>query len=200
MPQAIIFDLWETLGSKPFSVSQHLREALRIPDSPGYLQRYEAAVQLHEWQTIEEMAAGFLNAFSVEISKPSLSLVEGAFMAGMSSCTVNPGIPALLKRLAARYRLGLLSNTTVFESSVVKTWGIDELFHSRVYSWQTGYLKPAEQAFRHILTALAAQPEECVFIDDGKQNVLAGAELGMRSYLYSDVESLSRRLVVDGIL
>jgi len=197
---AIVFDLWETLGSKGFSVSRRLREQFGIQDRPGYLREYEEAVQLTAWTSMEEMSRGFLRAFSLPITKPSLDCVGQVFLDGIAQATVNAKAVDLVRELAASYPLGLLSNTTIFESSVIALWGLEEVFTACVYSWQIECLKPDVHAFRQICNSLRVQPEECLFVDDGQANIRAAEALGMRGYLFTDPEELRLSLRQDRVL
>ncbi|QUH00579.1 HAD family phosphatase [Saccharopolyspora erythraea] len=82
-------------------------------------------------------------------------------------------------------RTALLSNS----------WGnnypwelLDELFEVSVISGQTGMRKPQPEIYRLTLDRLGLSPATAVFVDDGRPNVDAAAELGMHTVLHVDAE------------
>lgn len=117
MIQAIIFDLWETLGSKGYGVSQELQKQFHIPYTPEYLQTYEQAIQLKTWSSAEAMAKQFLEHFSVEASDENIQHFVRIYGPHLPSSFLFPGMKELLYTLKEHYKLGLLSNTTNFETT-----------------------------------------------------------------------------------
>jgi len=100
----------------------------------------------------------------------------------------------LLRELKAMYKLGILSNTTVFESQAPKKWGVDGLFDTQVYSWQIKSLKPAKRNFDEICARLNVAPSECMFIDDGEKNIIAARSYGFSAIKYESVAQLRTEL------
>jgi putative hydrolase of the HAD superfamily len=92
----------------------------------------------------------------------------------------------------AGLRTALLSNS----------WGMDDyprqlfpgLFDAVVISGEVGMRKPEERIFRHAAGLLGLTPEECVFIDDLKVNVVAAEALGMSAVLHTDPATTLARL------
>lgn len=60
--------------------------------------------------------------------------------------------------------------------------------------------KPEPAIFRHVLAAIGAPPEHCLFIDDAQRNVAAAAALGMRTHLFTDAAGLGEELAQLGLL
>jgi len=50
-------------------------------------------------------------------------------------------------------------------------------------------VKPDKDIFLYTLTKCDSKPEEVLFIDDGKINVDAAIGVGMKGFLYTDVDS-----------
>jgi putative hydrolase of the HAD superfamily len=83
-------------------------------------------------------------------------------------------------------RLAILSNAPI---EVAK--GIDAApwlasFSRRFFSCWLRAVKPEPAAYREVLAALDAQPEEVVFVDDRASNVAAAADLGIQACLFED--------------
>jgi FMN phosphatase YigB (HAD superfamily) len=94
----------------------------------------------------------------------------------------------LLKVLAKRYALYMLSNTSdlhapVFEKMFEESAGIkmQNLFTKIYYSHDIGYLKPDLGAWEYVINDAGIKPEETLFLDDNIQNIKASQELGFQA-------------------
>jgi len=191
MVKVIIFDLWETLGTKNVAVSKLLREKFNIENSSDYMRKYEEAVQLHHWKTEEEMAINYLHKFGIEITKDNVRFVVDVFKEGIIKATLFDGIREFLIQLKKKgYKLGLLSNTTIFESTVLDLLNIKDLFDVVVFSWHKGNLKPSKDAFDHILKEFKVLPKDSVFIDDTEKNIVAAKSYGIEAIRFTTLSKL----------
>lgn len=195
MIRALLFDLWETLGTKNVGISKSLQSRFGIPKSDDFLHHYEQAVQLKKWDSEEEMATNFLNEFQLPVSGESIQYIIELFRSGVEKATLFPGAEELLLSLKDKsYKLGLLSNTTVFESSVVQKLNLDRFFDSYTFSWQTGHLKPSQESFDAGLAKMNSKKEETVFVDDSQKNIIAAESFGIRGIRFESVEQLIQEL------
>ena len=200
MIKAIVFDLWGTLGTKNVAVSKLLQEKFDIPETDDYVRKYEEAVQLKPWETEDQMARSFLSEFGREQSLENIEFVINIFKQGIAKATIFGGMRELLVAIKQKgLKLGLLSNTTIFESVVLENLEIRDLFDAVVFSWHKGNLKPSHEAFKHILGELGVSEEEALFIDDGKKNVESAKVLGMQGILFKGIETLKNRMAELGI-
>lgn len=199
MINAIIFDLWSTLGGKHTSVSRKLLTHFNIPINKTTLLEYEKSVQLRRWKSMEQMAIGFLTSFHIPLNKKSIIVVKSAFRYAISHARPFNGILTLLKKLQGPYRLAILSNTTVFESIVISRWRIKRYFDCQVYSWQIGSLKPSHKNFEAVSNKLGYSVKQCLFVDDNPLNVLAARSLGMVAIHFQNVPQLRKQLLKLGI-
>ena len=194
MINAVIFDLWSTLGGKHTSISRSTFKKFRIPMNRKNSVRYERSVQLKKWKTMDQMAISFLKEFNLSISQRTVAIVKKAFQHAIRNATPFPGIKTLLGRLHRHYKLALLSNTTCFESEVPNRWGFDGLFDVEVYSWKIGSIKPCRRNFQISAKRLGVKMEECLFVDDNIINVLAAKRFGMKAIQFQNVGQLKREL------
>lgn len=75
------------------------------------------------------------------------------------------------------------------------------LFNGLVISGEIGMVKPNEEIYRYILDKYSLVPEECIFIDDNKNNIAACEKIGINGYLFDgDVKKLREYLLVNGII
>lgn len=97
-----------------------------------------------------------------------------------------PGLPELLARLVARFRLAIVTNT--HDSELVprhlEQLGIARLFESVVTSVEHGFRKPHPTIFTHAAGMLGASVERCIHIGDDLEADYHGAQIaGLRALL-----------------
>jgi len=71
---------------------------------------------------------------------------------------------------------------------------LSEITDKCYFSFQTGFVKPDEQAYQLVLNENNLKAEECLYFDDSSTNVAAAAELGIRSYLFESAEKTQQIL------
>lgn len=91
---------------------------------------------------------------------------------------------AAMKTLAARFRLGLLSNFDDSETGhlVVQDTGIRNLFDAVIISADTGLRKPNPRIFKQILDMMELQARDVLFVGDTPHEDVVGAKrVGMHT-------------------
>ena len=73
-----------------------------------------------------------------------------------------------------------------------------DLVDGKVISSLEQAVKPDEKIYRIFLERYALQPEECVFIDDRKENVAGAIAVGMESFLFENYEQA--RVQLDDVI
>lgn len=192
--KAIIFDLWETLGTKNIEISSTLRNHFNIEKTPDFLARYEKAIQLKKWPNQEKMAKSFLKEFNILIKDENISFVINTLQQGINKATLFNGIKNLLTSLKGKHKLGLISNTTVFEAIVLDNLDIKDVFDAVTFSWEVGDKKPSKKMFDITLDKLKISPEEAIFIDDSQKNIDAAKEIGMNTIRFESVDKLIKEI------
>jgi len=195
MIKAIIFDLWETLGTKNVGISKSLQNKFEIEKSSEFMHLYETSVQLNNWMSEKEMAINFLKEFKIEDTKENEEFVINLFREGIEKATMFTGMKDLLLKLKENYKLGFISNTTVFEASVLDKWDIRDLFEVKSFSWKLGIKKPSKEIFDITLQKLGIKSEEAVFIDDGEKNILKAKEYGLNGIVFKSMKQLQDELL-----
>lgn len=95
----------------------------------------------------------------------------------------------LLKKLAAQYRLFLLSNTSSIHITQVNkileaSTGVEkleDLFETVFLSYEMGLMKPDARIYQKVLERAGLKAEETLFLDDNADNIRAAAELGIET-------------------
>ena len=96
----------------------------------------------------------------------------------------------MVDELRKKYAVYLLSNT----NPVVMEWAhspafskegraLPDYFDKLYLSYKIGCLKPNKAIFEYIIKDAGIAPEETLFIDDGKDNCLAAAALGFKTFM-----------------
>ena len=100
------------------------------------------------------------------------------------------------------YRVGALSNLEPSRARWLKRHDIDTLFDVVVFSCEVGLRKPDlsprgpgdQGIYRLTLRRLGLAAEDCIFIDDNRNCVVAAESIGLESILFKDVTQLEMEL------
>ncbi len=112
--------------------------------------------------------------------------------------SLNPPILQLMIRLKKNYKIVLLSNTDVMRFDFIKKKFPEiMIFDEYVLSYQVGFIKPHPQIYKEALKQAGAEAEECVFIDDRKENIEEAERLGISGILMepqTDLETVLQEM------
>ena len=98
---------------------------------------------------------------------------------------------ALAALLAPNYPMAIISNTNdAHITHAEAAYSFFSLFPVRIYSHQVGMMKPDRAIYEHARKALGdIDPQEMLFIDDLKPNILGAVQLGWQTiHLRPDVD------------
>ena len=106
-------------------------------------------------------------------------------VASRSRLRLVPGTLEALRRLAGRFRLGLVSNAqSLFTRPELEELGLRPFFDPLVLSSEVGVRKPGAEIFEHALAATGVRPTAALHVgDDPHADVEGAAALGMRTCL-----------------
>jgi putative hydrolase of the HAD superfamily len=71
---------------------------------------------------------------------------------------------------------------------------LNELPKKIYYSWETGFVKPSPDAFKNLLKENNLKPEECIYFDNSEENIEIANGLGIKAFLFEDVEGFKKIL------
>lgn len=101
-----------------------------------------------------------------------------------------------------RVRIVLLSNTNAIHFPACRKryfesngYTIDDYFDHLYLSYEMQMSKPDEEIFHTLLASEGCRAEECLFFDDGPQNIETAKRLGFRTYLVSERERWDRMML-----
>jgi putative hydrolase of the HAD superfamily len=105
-----------------------------------------------------------------------------------------------IRRVAPRYRLGLISNTNPWHfEHAIRPCEVFPLFQAVTLSFAMKALKPDARLFRDSLAQLDLPAEACVFIDDRPDFAEAATALGLRGIVYTTHDQMIRDLSALGV-
>ena len=106
----------------------------------------------------------------------------------------NPGTVDLIHTLSHHSRVVCGTNTFDPHYNCHLSRGDYNIFHTVYASNRIGLSKPSPEFFIHILKNENFEPERAIFVDDTEKHVLAARNVGIRSILFKDPESLKSAL------
>ncbi len=110
---------------------------------------------------------------------------------------INIGVLEFVKKLKERYKLAILSNTFIqdfYENEIIKKYHSEKIFDYIILSSEIHMKKPDLEMFHEAIRILGIKPEECVFIDDKEENIVAAEKVGMKGILFVGLEDLKEKL------
>lgn len=90
-------------------------------------------------------------------------------------------VEAAVRRLSARYDLGIISDAWPSMRGVYEARGMDSYFKPFIISSEYGCTKEGLDLFRFALANVAERPEDILFVDDSPGNCRRARELGMKA-------------------
>lgn len=171
-------------------VRPHLAAAGRDVDEARFMACYETAARAHMQRSHETLRE---HRFEERL-QAALALAEAHGVIGAAQAFAfathlgervldglaleHPDVPALVRALAGRYRLGIVSNypfgPVVTES--LERIGVADAFDAVVVSGEVGWAKPHPEIFRLAMGALEADPARTVFVGDNPVADMQGAK------------------------
>lgn len=124
-------------------------------------------------------------------------------LCGLEDGKVNKEIFSIIEKLRSEYKTAILSNAdseSVCARFEKQGYPLDKYFDYILISSETGLLKPDQKAFRSSLEVIDVEPEEVLFIDDTKENILSAESLGIKTFHYKQLIDLYTWLWEKGII
>jgi putative hydrolase of the HAD superfamily len=142
---------------------------------------------------------GFARDAGLELSEPAIEeLVHWDARMWMA---VNPAMLAWQLELKQRRILtAIVSNMgDTVHQEMEREFDWLARFDVLVWSYQLRVTKPDPAIYEYVLEKLGTRAEETLFIDDRKVNVDAAIAMGMKGFVFTNVEKLRENLIGEGL-
>jgi len=200
MIKAIIFDLWETIADDDGKYSYIIDNELGL-DGKEFLKGFwhlgTARWHIDKKGTPIRYFSEICEIYQLDKNKslPVLKKIWKESLREGSGYVYDWTIP-MLRKLKDNYELALLSNTGIDGASFIEeNKSLKKLFDIIVLSYKVGCAKPDKKIYSICLNKLGLAPDQCLFIDNKKENVIAAKKIGINSILYTDYRHLKKDLI-----
>jgi putative hydrolase of the HAD superfamily len=199
MIRTVIFDLGKTLI--PFDFQRGYRSLEELCGCPAA----EIPQRLAATDLVTRFEAGQVEAhdFVAQLSGIlDLKIDYSHFCRIWSSIFLpEPLIPeAMLKSLASRYRLLLLSNTNAIHfPMLMDAYPMLHHFHGYILSYEVKALKPAPEIYRAAIATAKCAPGECFYTDDIEAYAEAARREGMDAVRFQSLPQIQDELRRRGV-
>lgn len=180
MARAVLFDLWQTLATWPEETSRKLRrlwaetvgvEPERVEArwlDPAFSARREAG-------PIADALAALYREFSVQ-ADPAELLARRLELTREALVPVDGALDTLRELKRRGLRTGLVSNCTEEVALAWESAPFAPYVDVAVFSATAGCLKPEPRIYELALERLGLPAQDCLFVGDGANDELEGAE------------------------
>ncbi len=189
MIKAIVFDLWNTLAYIKEGVTiNELKKELKLED----VKPIEVGLMMRKFENVEEAMINLCNYLKIKPKKKLLKRLEDLWEDTRVMLSLFDDVIPVLQDLKKRYKLGLISNTDYFAIKEFEKSGFFEVFDVKLFSFDTGLLKPDPKVFRIMVDKLGIKPEEALMVGDSlNDDVLAAKKIGMDAILIKRIGGYS---------
>ena len=179
-----IFGLFghSTTNGKEAAVAQMMREPIYAEYNAGKM-------------TPERFYAAVKKKFSFEINFVEFARQWCDVFAPMD------GMYELVKNLHGRVRIGLLSDTDPLHwKYICEQFAIVTLIDRPTLSFETGFRKPAKEAYLSAVRNVGVVASQCLYIDDLMENVLGAMDAGLEAIQFTSANALRQEMRIREII
>lgn len=184
MIRAILFDFdgvltIEKTGSA--AITKYIAKRCGLPAEQvrSCYQRYNQALLLGE-TTHAEVWPAFCEVLGQSLD---YQLLTDSFRA----TELDTDMLYLLRQLRTEYRIALVTdNKSDRIQTILECNNLDDLFDVVAVSAELGSDKTDRRIFDYVLERLDLRPEECLFIDNARKNLIVPDQMGIRTLLFDD--------------
>jgi HAD superfamily hydrolase (TIGR01549 family) len=170
---------------------------LYVDVSQAYFSRYP---QFHdELYDLNKMSDhGFIDQhdYIARVAEITRVSAEETLRGFMGEYTSNKELVDYIRTdIKPRYKVGLLSNIgRGWMQNFFDEYQLHDMFDEVVLSSEEGLTKPNPILFERTAERLGISPDECLMIDDKKENIEGAREAGMQTVLYVSNKELMEKL------
>jgi glucose-1-phosphatase len=111
------------------------------------------------------------------------------------------GMYELVKELGGTVRLGLLSDTDPLHWRYIRErFAVVSLIEKPTLSFETGFCKPAKEAYLAAVRNVGVEMSRCLYVDDLMENISGARDAGLDAVHFSGAAALRQEMVNRGII
>jgi putative hydrolase of the HAD superfamily len=176
--RAVIFDLWQTLVPWPHEAAERFYRSMADLYGVPHERFREAWIGSHAQRATGPIADNLRSVATTLSVEPDFDLLLDHRRAWTRAALVprDDAVPTLEELRRRGHRLGLI---TVCSEDVGHVWDetpLEGLFDATVYSSSAGVSKPDPRIYGIACERLGVEPADCLFVGDGANDELPGAE------------------------
>lgn len=205
MIKLIIFDLWNTLAYKDKnnnSVATIAKEfGLRLAHRK-LVKIFENSLQTKKWKSEYSAYRNLCRNFGIEESKVNVEELMRIRETREGKAKLYVYVIPMLKSLRKQgYKIGLISNTSLFSVKYIRKTKVLDYVDYSVFSFDVGFIKPELKAFREILRRAKVKANEAIMIGDKiGDDVVPPRKIGMNSLHFQGYSKLKKDFKKFGII
>lgn len=198
MIKLIVFDLWQTLVYRDINYNTSDMLNLFHPKIPKekIIKIFESSIQTKKWKSEYKAFENLCRNFKINSNKETVKLLMDLRDYADSKTKVYPHVKPMLRQLKENYKIGLLSNSSVFDMKYMqRATHLLKYIDYPLFSFDVGKIKPNKELFRKMLKISKCKPEEAIMIGDKKtDDTVPAKKIGMNAILFKDYEQLKEDL------
>ena len=207
MIKLVIFDLWQTLAykkglSRHYSARKILKETGSKIPLLEFVGIFEEALQRKKWRSKYEAYQNLCKEMGLEANNENVSLImdirDGA---EERTAVYSYVIPMLIKLKKQGYKIGLISDSSIFMVEQVKRKSkLLDYIDYPLFSYDVGVVKPNLKLYKKMLEMTECKSKETIMIGDTKKyDVIPARKLGMNAIHYVGYGDLKKRMASFGV-
>ena len=190
--KAIILDFGGVIFTGKLEDIQHkLAQKIGLPQSV-FIEQYNRHARALVTGTMP--AEEFAKELARTTHKTSHEILDSWRNIYLETMNMNPNILAVLESLKKQYIVTAITNTNSLHAALNKSRGTYDCVDSIIISCDVGLAKPDVRIFQKILARYNLKPEECIFIDDRSENIIAAKTAGFHTIRYEGIPHMIRTI------
>ena len=205
MIKLICFDLWQTLVYRDVNystISKMLEKTkLNIPKDK-FVKIFENSLQLRKWKSKFEAYENLCKNMRLETTEQNIKLLMEIRDKAEEETKLYPHTIPMLKQLRKQgYKIGLISNSSVFAIEQIKNKiKLLDYINYPLFSFDVGIIKPSLEFFKEMLKISKFKSKEIIMIGDKKDDdIIPARKVGMNAIHFKNYNQLKEDLKKFGV-
>jgi len=158
--------------------------------------RKESKPLLDEWERNRISSEEFWKLLALKLKISGAESLQNLWHKTFEeNLTPNEKVLQIIEQLKERgLKVAVLSNVSEPFGEYHKSKNHYGMFFPVFLSYEIYMAKPDKEIYEHVVEKMKLKPEECIFVDDKDDNVIAAKEFGMHAILFESAEQLEKEL------